>query len=70
MIPHTNVQHKLHVQLAAATPNCIMVENCYESINDMWVEPIHVTDGYYNLPQEPGLGLRIEQRYLDQHRIG
>jgi L-alanine-DL-glutamate epimerase-like enolase superfamily enzyme len=36
----------------------------------MWVEPIHVTDGYYNLPQEPGLGLRIEQRYLDQHRIG
>ena len=70
VIPHTNVQHKLHVQLAAATPNCIMVENCYESINDMWVEPIHVTDGYYNLPQEPGLGLRIEQRYLDQHRIG
>jgi L-alanine-DL-glutamate epimerase-like enolase superfamily enzyme len=69
VIPHTNVQHKLHVQLAAATPNCIMVENCYESINDMWHEPIHVTNGYYNLPQEPGVGLRITDTVIAQHRI-
>jgi L-alanine-DL-glutamate epimerase-like enolase superfamily enzyme len=70
VIPHTNVQHKLHVQLAAATPNCVMVENCYESINEMWVEPIHVKDGHYNLPQEPGVGLRIQDSWIEKHRIG
>jgi L-alanine-DL-glutamate epimerase-like enolase superfamily enzyme len=70
VIPHTNVQHKLHVQLAAATPNCIMVENCYESINEMWEEPIHVTKGFYNLPQQPGVGLKIADAWLAKHRIG
>jgi len=70
VVPHTNVQHKLHVQLAAATPNCVLVENCYESLNEMWEEPIHVTDGFYNLPQEPGIGLRIRDQVIAEHRIG
>lgn len=70
VVPHTNVQHKLHVQLAAATPNCVLVENCYESLNEMWEEPIYVTNGFYNLPQEPGCGLRIRDAVIAQHRIG
>ncbi len=70
VVPHTNVQHKLHVQLAAATPNCILVENCYESIHDLWVEPIEVKNGRYPLPQEPGVGLQIQARYLESCRIG
>lgn len=70
VVPHTNVQHKLHVQLAAATPNCVLVENCYESLNEMWEEPIHVTNGYYDLPQEPGVGLRIRDSVVARHRIG
>lgn len=70
VVPHTNVQHKLHVQLAAATPNCVLVENCYESLNDMWEEPIAVKDGFYPLPQEPGVGLRIRASWIEKHRIG
>jgi L-alanine-DL-glutamate epimerase-like enolase superfamily enzyme len=70
VVPHTNVQQKLHVQLAAATPNCILVENCYESLNDIWEEPIHVVDGFYGLPQEPGVGLRIRDAVVQKHRIG
>ena len=70
VVPHTNVQHKLHVQLAAATPNCVLVENCYESLNEMWEEPIFVTKGFYNLPQEPGCGLRIKDQVIAKHRIG
>jgi L-alanine-DL-glutamate epimerase-like enolase superfamily enzyme len=70
VVPHTNVQHKLHVQLAAATPNCVLVENCYESLNEMWEEPIHVTNGFYALPQEPGVGLRIRDQVIAAHRIG
>ena len=70
VIPHTNVQQKLHVQLAAATPGCILVENCYESLNEIWEEPIYVKDGYYSLPQEPGVGLQLKRAVVERHRIG
>jgi len=70
VVPHTNVQHKLHVQLAAATPCVMMVENCYESLLDIWEEPIYVKDGYYELPQEPGVGLKIRDEVVAATRIG
>jgi L-alanine-DL-glutamate epimerase-like enolase superfamily enzyme len=69
IIPHTNVQQKLHVQLAAATPGVMMVENCYESIADIWEEPIVVQDGSYPLPQEPGVGLQLRRAVIDTTRI-
>lgn len=70
VVPHTNVQQKLHVQLAAATPGVLMVENCYESINHIWEEPVHVIDGHYTLPQEPGVGLQLRDELLRERRIG
>ena len=70
VVPHTNVQQKLHVQLAAATPGAIMVENCYESLAEMWEEPIQVKEGYYSLPEQPGCGLRIRDAVIREHRIG
>lgn len=70
VIPHTNVQQKLHVQLAAATPAVMMVENCYESIHDIWEEPVFVRDGHYTLPEEPGVGLKLRDAVLERHRIG
>lgn len=69
VIPHTNVQQKLHVQLAAATPGVMMVENCYESILDIWEEPIRVEDGHYPLPQEPGVGLELRAAVIDEFRV-
>ncbi len=68
VIPHTNVQQKLHVQLAAATPNVPMVEYCYESIADIWEEPVRVVDGYYTLPQTPGLGCKFTDEVLREFR--
>ena len=70
VIPHTNVQHKLHAQLAAATPGVLMLENCYESLMDIWHEPIAVKDGFYELPEEPGVGLRIREAVVRETRIG
>jgi L-alanine-DL-glutamate epimerase-like enolase superfamily enzyme len=70
VIPHTNVQQKLHVQLAAATPSCILVENCYESLNEIWEEPVYVVDGHYTLPQRPGVGLELNRAIVEKHRIG
>jgi hypothetical protein len=48
----------------------MMVENCYESIADIWEEPITVVDGWYALPQEPGVGLQIRRAVIDATRIG
>jgi L-alanine-DL-glutamate epimerase-like enolase superfamily enzyme len=70
IVPHTNVQQKLHVQLAAATPNVRMVENCYESLNEIWEEPIYVKDGYYGLPEQPGVGLKIRDAVIGATRVG
>jgi L-alanine-DL-glutamate epimerase-like enolase superfamily enzyme len=70
VIPHTNVQQKLHVQLAAATPGVMMVENCYESFVEIWEEPIYVRDGHYNLPEQPGVGLKIRDAVVRERRIG
>lgn len=69
VVPHTNVQQKLHVQLAAATPHAVMVENCYESIADIWEEPIRVVDGFYELPREPGCGLHLTPSVVAKYRI-
>ncbi len=67
--PHTNVQQKLHVQLAAATRNAILVENCYESIADIWEDPIRVENGYYCLPEAPGVGLKIREAVASATRV-
>lgn len=69
VIPHTNVQQKLHVQLAAATENVQMVEYCYESLAEIWEDPVRVVDGYYTLPQTPGLGCKLRDEILEEHRI-
>jgi len=69
VIPHTNIQQKLHVQLAAATENVRMVECCYESLFDIWEDPVHVLDGYYSLPEEPGLGCKLKDEILEKHRV-
>jgi L-alanine-DL-glutamate epimerase-like enolase superfamily enzyme len=70
VVPHTNVQQKLHVQLAAATPGAMLVENCYESLNEIWEEPVYVERGWYTLPQEPGVGLKLREGIVSEHRIG
>jgi L-alanine-DL-glutamate epimerase-like enolase superfamily enzyme len=69
VIPHTNVQQKLHVQLAAASSNVPMVEYCYESLVDIWEDPVKVVDGYYTLPEEPGLGCKLKDEILQKYRI-
>lgn len=69
LIPHTNVQQKVHVQLAAATPQVPMVEYCYESLADIWKEPLTVADGFYSLPQEPGVGCELRPEVLKSYRI-
>ncbi len=69
VIPHTNVQQKIHVQLAAATPHVPMVEFCYESLAEIWKEPLCVEGGYYSLPTAPGVGCELNEAVLKQFRV-
>lgn len=69
VVPHTNVQQNLHVQLAAATPGVAMVESCYESIADIWEEPVRVVNGVYTPPEAPGVGLTLRTRAVEAFRI-
>jgi len=69
LIPHTNVQQKVHVQLAATTAQAPMLEYCYESLANIWDEPLSVVDGYYNLPQEPGVGCKLTDGVLEKYRV-
>ena len=69
VIPHTNVQHNVHAQLAAATENSPLVECCYESLFDIWENPIRVVDGHYTLPEAPGAGGRLTDAVLAKHRV-
>ena len=69
VIPHTNVQQKVHVQLAAATRHVPTVEFCYESLANIWKEPLTVSDGYYSLPTEPGVGCELRPDVLERYRV-
>lgn len=70
VVPHTNVQQKLHVQLAASSPHVPMVEYCYESLAGIWKEPLTVEDGCYSLPEDPGAGCEFQPQVLEQYRMG
>ncbi|MBB6448698.1 L-alanine-DL-glutamate epimerase-like enolase superfamily enzyme [Geomicrobium halophilum] len=70
VIPHTNFQQILHVQLAAACSNVPMVECCYESIMDICESQIAVENGYYTLREEPRLNCKFNDKILSDFRIG
>ena len=69
VIPHTNVQQNVHVQLAAATTNTPMVECCYESLFEIWENPVCVVDGFYTLPDVPGINGKLTDTVLEKFRV-
>jgi L-alanine-DL-glutamate epimerase-like enolase superfamily enzyme len=69
VIPHTNVQQNVHAQLAAATANTPMIECCYESLFDIWENPVQVVDGYYTLPEVPGINGKLTDAVLEKYRV-
>ena len=69
VIPHTNVQQNVHAQLAAATTNTPMIECCYESLFEIWENPIRVVDGHYTLPEVPGINGKLTDTVLTNFRV-
>ena len=56
----------LHV--AACTPNFLIQELVHEDVlrDELLVEPLVVKDGYVQLPQAPGLGLRFDESLAEK----
>ena len=69
VIPHTNVQQNVHAQLAAATTNTPMIECGYESLFEIWENPIRVVDGHYTLPEVPGINGKLTDTVLTNYRV-
>ncbi len=69
VVPHTNVQQKLHSQLVASIPNAPMMENAYESILKIWKEPPKIDAGYMALPRSPGIGCEVNQEVIEKYSL-
>ncbi len=55
---------------AAAYPGIeytISVSHCLE--DDFMIEPLTMDNGYYNMPQKPGLGVTLDEAAVDKYRV-
>ncbi|MDO7713909.1 MAG: hypothetical protein MUP93_03450, partial [Pirellulales bacterium] len=62
-------QQNVHAQLAAATTNTPMIKYCYESLFEIWENPIRVVDGHYTLPEVPGINGKLTDTVLTNFRV-
>ena len=70
--PHWNAD--VHAHLAAATPNCSVVEyfDVHEDVYNfdlVLAEHLTLTDGWINVPDRPGVGLILDEAAIDRYRI-
>ena len=70
--PHGN--QDVHVHLASAIPNGLMVEYYRGSTDPMWDKmfqhPLEVVDGYVSPPDRPGMGIELNDQALAPFRVG
>ena len=71
--PHWNAD--IHVHLAAATPNCSVVEY-FDVGEDVYnfdmvlAEHLRPVGGWIDVPDRPGVGLVLDEAAIDRYRIG
>ena len=44
-----------------------MNHSSLETLNKMITEPININHGYLNLSSKPGLGVELDERFLESH---
>ncbi len=65
-----NVAASLH--LLASISNAVLLEYCVEDSplrNELCKDPIQVIDGYASVPQEPGLGVVLDEDVIAKYRV-
>jgi galactonate dehydratase len=74
MAPHNvcgPVATAANVHLAACTPNFKILEH-FNDFADAWVQGSvdhypEVVDGYFSLPERPGLGITLNEEFIAEH---
>ena len=61
------VMTAIHVQLAAAIPNFLVLEYRYDPRDDIMRNPLIVKGGYIELPDAPGLGVDFDSKAASRH---
>jgi L-alanine-DL-glutamate epimerase-like enolase superfamily enzyme len=55
---------------AAAYPSVTYTIGCAQiAEDDLVVEPFTMDDGYYAVPQKPGMGVTVDEKALDKYRV-
>ncbi len=67
IVPHTNIQYPVHVQLAGSTPNVIMVE-FVPWCTEVWKEPVRIEHGIFRMPTAAGLNTEIKSSIIEQYK--
>jgi galactonate dehydratase len=55
------VMTAVHVQLAAAIPNFLVLEYQPDPRDAIVKSPLEVEDGYIKVPEEPGIGVELDE---------
>lgn len=69
----THGSQDIHVHLACAVPNGLMVEYYRDNSDPLWgrflKDHVQLVDGYLSPPDRPGLGLEINEAWLKEYRV-
>ena len=60
------------LQLAAAVPNCTILEYSLgfnPMLRELAVDPPEIQDGRMQIPDRPGLGVTINEDFVEKYRI-
>ncbi|MFO8064717.1 MAG: enolase C-terminal domain-like protein, partial [Spirochaetia bacterium] len=66
VVAHVGDMGQVHVHLSYAHPASGSLEYI-PWIKDCFEEPIHVRDGYYDLPTHPGAGTTLTRQAVEQY---
>ena len=74
MAPHGAQYPDINSHLIAAVPNGLIVSACPEcEPNQIWSRmydpPFQVEDGHIAMTERPGLGLELDQDFIERYRI-
>jgi L-alanine-DL-glutamate epimerase-like enolase superfamily enzyme len=69
----TGISIAASLHFLAALPNSSLLEYCVEQgplRQTLTREPFAVVDGFVDVPQEPGLGVTLDEAVLERYRVG
>jgi L-alanine-DL-glutamate epimerase-like enolase superfamily enzyme len=68
VVPHAGDMSQIHIHPALAHPACAMLEYI-PWLRECFTEPVKVRDGYFERPQQPGVGATLRDDALERFGV-